>query len=220
LGESATFRLIYLENAMRLVFRVSMMTALAALLTPAGVAVAGDDGAAPLWEGIGSIVSPLVGFGKDEKDPIEYREHGKIVVPKAMDLPEPNAGPTASRADWPLNQEIQRKKLAKERQKELDRISGNEPAKMRAVRSFPNAPVTVNAGDQPDGAPAPNGGGAPAQSSSFLGNLNPLGWAGIGKSNALGPEPDREWLTDPPKGYREPVARSSTGVKAAGQASN
>ena len=43
--------------------------------------------------------------------------------------------------------------------------------------------------------------------SSTLGNLNlnPLNWVGMGKTAPLGPEPDREWLTDPPKGFRAPV---------------
>jgi hypothetical protein len=37
-----------------------------------------------------------------------------------------------------------------------------------------------------------------------------LNWVGMGKSAApLGPEPDREWLTDPPKGFRAPVAPGS-----------
>ena len=41
----------------------------------------------------------------------------------------------------------------------------------------------------------------------MLGNLNPLKWVGMGEvgRGALGPEPDREWLTDPPKGFRAPV---------------
>ena len=40
----------------------------------------------------------------------------------------------------------------------------------------------------------------------MLSNLNPFNWVGMGKSTEpLGPEPDREWLTDPPKGFRAPV---------------
>jgi hypothetical protein len=39
----------------------------------------------------------------------------------------------------------------------------------------------------------------------MLGNINPLNWVGMGKKTPLGPEPDREWLTDPPQGFRAPV---------------
>lgn len=68
------------------------------------VASAGDDGQAPLWEGIGSIFGPVVGWGGggDKKDPIDYREHGKIVVPPKMDLPPPGSSAAVDPA-WPVN---------------------------------------------------------------------------------------------------------------------
>ena len=44
-------------------------------------------------------------------------------------------------------------------------------------------------------------------------NFNPLTWVGLQKKDAtvLGPEPEREDLTDPPKGLRAPV--EGPGVK-------
>ena len=174
---------------------------------------AGDDGAAPLWVGIGSIFSGLgLGFGKEDKDPIDYHEHGKIVVPPNTDLPPPAAEPSADARAWPINQETERKKLRKDAAKK--EIAGQGNARLRYSHPFdPNAPVTVKPTDQEvQGAGCANG--ACQSSPSILTNLNPLGWVGLGKSDRpLGPEPDREWLTDPPKGYRAPVA-------AAGQASN
>lgn len=174
---------------------------------------AGDDGAAPLWVGIGSVFGGLgLGFGKEDKDPIDYREHGKIVVPPNADLPPPAAEPTADAGAWPINQETQRKKLKKDATKK--EIAGQGNARLRYTHPFdPNAPVTVKPTDQEvHGASCANGG---CQSPpSILSNLNPLSWVGVGKSDRpLGPEPDREWLTDPPKGYRAPVT-------ATGQASN
>jgi hypothetical protein len=175
---------------------------------------AGDDGAAPLWVGIGSVFGGLgLGWGKEDKDPINYREHGKLVVPpKVDDLPPPGAASSPDAGSWPINQESERKKLKKEAQKK--EIAGQGNARLRYTHPFdPNAPVTVRATDQE----MPGGGctGDACQgSSSLLSTLNPLGWVGLGKSNTpLGPEPDREWLTDPPKGYRAPVG-------AGGQASN
>ena len=170
---------------------------------------AGDDGAAPLWVGIGSIFGPLVGLNKDEKAPIDYREHGKIVVPPKMDLPQPGLAPTAAGGAWPVNQETQREKIEKEEAKK--HIAGQGDARLRYTHPFPNAPVTVGASDQQK--PEATAAGVGSQSSSVLGSLNPMSWVGMGKSAPLGPEPDREWLTDPPKGYRAPVA-------AAGQAAN
>lgn len=169
-----------------------------------GMARAGDDGAAPLWEGIGSIVTPLVGFGGQEKLPIEYQEHGKIVVPKAMDLPAPSATVQTRGGAWPVDQDTLRKNLAKEKAKK--ETAGVGDARLRYNKPFPNAPVTVNASDQSDEAAAAQVSSGKAPSSNVLESLNPLGWVGIGKSSKLGPEPDREWLTDPPKGYRAPEA--------------
>ncbi len=179
------------------------LTAAAGCLS-AGAARAGDDGAAPLWEGIGSIVSPFVGFGKEEKPPIAYQEHGKIVVPKSMDLPPPSAAVQTTGGAWPVDQETLRKNIAKEKAKK--ETAGVGDARLRYNKPFPNAPVTVNPSDQSDEAAAAQASSGKAPSSNVLENLNPLGWVGWGKNTALGPEPDREWLTDPPTGYRAPEA--------------
>ena len=189
--------------------------AITAVLSGATAARAGDDGAAPLWVGIGSIFGDLglSPWHNEEPPPIVYREHGKIVVPPKLDLPPPGQRLGADSGDWPVNQETQRKKVEKELAKKA--IAGQGDARLRYTHAFPNAPVTVRAADQTDPATTcPNGKcdsstGAP----SMLSTLNPLNWMGMGSKNtALGPEPDREWLTDPPKGYRAPVA--------AGQAAN
>jgi hypothetical protein len=172
---------------------------------------AGDDGAAPLWVGIGSIFGGLgLNWGKEDKAPIEYREHGKIVVPPKMELPPPAASSPSQAAAWPINQELQRKKVEKDAAKKT--IAGQGDARLRYTHPFdPNSTVTIRASDQE--GPAANCPNGKCESSSVLGNLNPMGWVGLGKSAPLGPEPDREWLTDPPKGYRTPVVGS-------GQASN
>jgi hypothetical protein len=159
-------------------------------------AKAGDDGAAPLWTGVSSIFSGMWGGG-EKQDPIDYREHGKLVLPpKTDDLPPPGSGSVGAGADWPVNQEVQRKKAEKDAAKKT--IAGVGDARLRYTHPFPpNTPVTVRATDHD----LPAGGGA----TSVLGSLNPLSWVGMGKTVPLGPEPDREWLTDPPKGYRAPV---------------
>jgi hypothetical protein len=173
--------------------------AMAAASLGSSVAWAGDDGQAPLWEGISSIFSWTWGGGGGDKDPIDYREHGKIVVPPNTNLPPPGSSPSADAA-WPVNQEGQRKKAEKEAKKT---IAGVGDARLRYTQPFPpNTPVTVRTTD--DQLTGANGATGTAPSSP-LGSLNPLNWVGMGKSVPLGPEPDREWLTDPPKGFRAPV---------------
>ncbi len=168
---------------------------------------AGDDGAAPLWQGIGSIFAPAIGFtglgGGDKPPPIDYRERGKLVLPPNTDLPPPGTSAAAD-PSWPVNQEILRKKALKEEGKKT--IAGVGDARLRYTHGFPaNEPVTIRAVD-PDGQTVKCQGSC-GTGSSVLSNLNPLKWVGMGgkSDTALGPEPDREWLTDPPKGFRAPV---------------
>jgi hypothetical protein len=166
--------------------------------------LAGDDGQEPLWQGLGSIVAPVIGFGfgGDKPPPIDYHEHGKIVVPPKIELPPPGSAASAD-PDWPVNQEILRKKAQKEEGKKA--IAGVGDARLRYTHPFPaNEPVTVRAVD-PEGNTVKCTGSC-GSTSSTLSNLNPFNWVGMGKSTEpLGPEPDREWLTDPPKGFRAPV---------------
>ena len=182
---------------------------------------AGDDGDEPLWRGIGAIFAPVVGFsgfGGEKPPPITYREHGKLVLPPNTDLPPPGASATADPA-WPVNQEILRKKALKEEGKKG--IAGVGDARLRYTHGFPaNEPVTVRAVD-PDGQTVKCGSNCGGSSPSMLSNLNPLNWVGMGKSatTALGSEPDREWLTDPPKGFRAPVA-ATPAAAAQGSAKN
>ena len=204
---------------MHLGFRgTALAFAITTVLIGSTAARAGDDGQAPLWSGIGSIFSGLGvnPFGGDDKPPpIDYREHGKIVVPPKIDLPPPSS-PVATGGDWPVNVETQRKAAQKAAKKDI--IAGQGDARLRYNHPFPNAPVEVRPTDQADPQlTCPHGSCEAAtnsSSSSMLGSINPLNWVGMGsKSTALGPEPDREWLTDPPKGYRAPAA-------ATGQATN
>jgi hypothetical protein len=196
---------------MALGFR-GMILALATttVLIGATAARAGDDGAAPLWVGIGSIFGGLGinPWGNEEKTSIEYREHGKIVVPPKIELPPPSSGAATSAEAWPMNQETQRKKIEREAAKK--EIAGQGDARLRYTHPFtPGAPVTVRATDQE--GPAGSCANGKCETSSVLSNLNPLGWVGMNKSSSakLGPEPDREWLTDPPKGYRAPAGQAA-----------
>ena len=206
------------ERTMRTRFYIGAVALVLVPLCSGTAALAGDDGAAPLWVGIGSIFTPLLGatdvtgllgFGeKEEKPQIDYRERGKLVVPKSYDLPPPGSGTIATEGGaWPVDQELQRRKLRKEASKKA--IAGQGDARLRYTKPFPNAPVTVRAADQIDAPPEKCADGKCETPTSTLGLLNPLGWVGIGKSTALGPEPDREWLTDPPKGYRAPAGQAA-----------
>jgi hypothetical protein len=184
---------------------------------------AGDDGDAPLWKGISSIFGPAIGFtglgGGEKAPPIEYREHGKLVLPPNAELPPPGSSATAD-PSWPVNQEVARKKALKEQEKQKA-IAGQGDARLRYTHGFPaGEPVTIRS-VTPDGEIVKSSAGNSGSDSSPLGNLNPLNWVGMGKHVPLGPEPDREWLTDPPQGFRAPTAPEQASTKPAqGSAQN
>ena len=185
---------------------------LVGLCLSASPASAGDDGAAPLWVGIGSIFG--CGGGGDQPD-IDYRDRPKLVVPPKMDLPAPAAAPWASATDWPRDPDVARwKKEQAEKNKTTDLHPQARQPSSRSIlmRSSPRitrpgmgpslrGKCTAGPGESCDSAPAPTL------------NWNPLTWVGIQKKpvTVLGPEPARTSLTDPPLGYRAPV--EGAGVK-------
>ena len=174
----------------------------------ATTALAGDDGQAPMWVGVASIFG--LDWGSDNnKGPIDYREHGKIVLPPKMDLPPPGSPAVKSAVAWPVDPDIQKRAKEKEAAKArpVEAVNGYVPVRRNFTDQIdPNAVVTVRAtAGQGPGGNCPDG----QCQSSAMAELNPLGWFG-GDKKALGPEPPREWLTDPPKGYRAPYSPSTT----------
>ena len=171
----------------------------------AAPARAGDDGAAPIWVGIGSIFN--FGGGGDDEGPIEYRDRARIVVPPKVELPPPAVSPTQANAAWPVDQEVVKRKKEKA---EKDAYVFTPLRKRTPPASGPGSVVTVSAtAGQPAGQrPCTKGPGDTCETRKAPSlNLNPLTWVGLEKKapTVLGPEPDRDWLTDPPKGYREPA---------------
>jgi hypothetical protein len=171
-------------------------------------AVAGDDGAAPIWSSLGSVFG--LDGDKDEPD-IDYRDRPRLVLPPKMDLPPPAASPLASATDWPRDPDVNRWYREQAEKKAL------HPMRMDPTRAinnkFPDTSgvVTSNftAGMGPSSqrkCAAGPGQSCDSAPSPTL-NWNPLTWVGIQKKpvTVLGPEPARTSLTDPPPGYREPA---------------
>ena len=197
-------------SSMRFSRGVSALAAVAgvAMILASAPARAGDDGAAPIWMGFGSVL----GLVKSDNDvQIDYRERGKLVLPPKIALPQPGATAMQANPAWPVDPDVEKAKKEKAAAKEIknERIGRLKPAIVK-----PGVPVVVTvsatAGQGPSLAPCankdPKTGECP-QKPGPAWNYNPLTWVGIQKKapNVLGPEPDRDWLTDPPKGYRAPV---------------
>jgi hypothetical protein len=168
-------------------------------------AFAGDDGYEPIWSGLGGII----GLTTKDRDPtIDYRERGRLVLPPKMDLPTPVSADAQKSAAWPLDPDVER-----ERKEKADRLSilglqSNAAVKRDGHRLAPNqlradhtAPGnTDRCAHQNHQA---NCGAVPF--SNILENF------GLAKADDVvaGQEPDRDWLTDPPKGFRVPTQNMS-----------
>ncbi len=187
---------------------------LVGLCLSAAPALAGDDGAAPLWVGLGSVF----GFGGAEDQPdIDYRDRPKLVVPPKIDLPPPTAAPWSSATDWPRDPDVERWKKEQAEKNKIETFLQKQEKRIHQRPVNPNAVVTTDytagmgpssrgkctagPGESCDSAPSPTI------------NWNPLTWVGIQKKSAtvLGPEPSRTSLTDPPLGFRAPA--EGAGVK-------
>jgi hypothetical protein len=171
---------------------------------------AADDGQASMISGI----AESVGLSKHDDPQIDFRERGRLVLPPNKNLPPP--GKAVDRADWPTNVEIVREK----KRKLLD--SAGPSAAQAAAKDYrfikPGDEVKVTtSGFDASRAPScripdPKTGECPKAPKPEM-NWNPLTWVGLEQKPAtvLGEEPEREDLTDPPKGYRAPA--EGVGVK-------
>ncbi len=188
-------------------FGVTASAAVLLLGLAGGPARAGDDGAAPIWDGF----AVTLGLKKSPNDvQIDYREHGRLVLPPKRDLVSPGA--TSARAStWPLDPDVEqaRKDKIKEKKDDQEFRPYGRPG---SVFVTPGATVTMSAtaGHGPHDVhcrvPDPKTGACPDKPSSEW-NMNPMTWIGLQKKPelTLREEPERESLTDPPKGLRAPV---------------
>jgi hypothetical protein len=181
--------------------------------------LAADDGQAPIWTGLGG----LVGLGPDKEDTtIQYREHGKLVLPPKMDLPAPGAAsPITDTAAWPVDPDVQRRIKARAAKKNSFFIplsdKGHTGDKTYGQVSPTDTTITVrsSAGQGPATKSCSTGSPSANCRSPGWSLLSTLGLSGQPDATTLGPEPDRDWLTDPPKGYRAPTLSSSPSASAA-----
>jgi len=182
-------------------------------------ALAGDDGAAPIWTGIGQTIGVLHNPNDDAY--IEYRERGKLVIPPKLDLPPPGGAKTTASIGgaWPQDPDIVRTRKMRELEAKSAKLTTTSHGHVAPLDTG-NGVVTTAAtsGFGPGGSACINNGVAVAcadagqkpNSQLISGgglNYNPLAWVGLQKKPdlVLGPEPARQNLTDPPPGYRAPV---------------
>jgi len=146
----------------------------------------------------------VVGLGKDSQDKpdIDFRERPPLVVPKSNDLPPPVAG-VQHGANWPVDPGVERRRQA-----------AAEARRPRAIS--PNENPVLSKGELQQGRVAKRGSGAAPCETMRNGipdcsELTPAEKLkqvfSLGSSDDTaqpGVEPTRDYLTEPPSGYRAP----------------
>lgn len=158
-----------------------------------------------------STFAPLLGFvgiGSDDNKSadIDFRERPKLVVPKSNNLPTPVAAHRAG--NWPVDPDVQRRRNALAESRQPRRIELNKNPVL--------SPYELQAGRNPQ-----SGGGQELCESKNLGAGDCSAPTPIDKLRRVfslngdsapsdtvtpGYEPKREFLTEPPAGYRRATA--------------
>jgi hypothetical protein len=174
--------------------------------------LAGDDGQAPIWKGLGDLVGLTGVLGSEDKEPpIQYRERARLVLPPKMVLPPPVAPEAQKTAAWPVDPDLEKVRKAKEAARTIllsqsDTQNERDGARLSPdqLRADHSAPGKVAAADRRCSSETNKRG------CDWVPFRNVFETIGLAKSDEVvaGQEPDRDWLTDPPKGYRVPTANT------------
>lgn len=163
----------------------------------------------PLAAGSAKAQSGLLDFGKailgiqDEKPEIDYRPRPPLVVPPKKELPSPAAPATEKAQSWPNDPDVAALKKAEEnRKKPIVTEDPKRPLTIEEIRAgrvagagVPTEPVATGARNNSAWVP-------PSELRALEDKLK------LSKAPETQPgfEPERQYLTDPPKGYRKAAA--------------
>ena len=164
---------------------------------------------------------PLLGIvgintKKNSEEGIDYRERAPLVVPKSTALPPPQPSAGTRAGNWPVDQDVSRRREAAARERVPQQIEVNKnPALTNQELMRGRSDAAAIAGDPcatytsgtPDCAPT---------SMEKLKRVFSLGGGDAAKDEVVaGEEPKREYLTQPPSGYRK-ATRNTKATQAAG----
>jgi hypothetical protein len=178
-----------------------------------------DDDDAPDVKFLRGVLGGLGLKGPGDKN-IEYRERSPLVLPPSTELPPPAAEAQPNVANWPVDQDVKRRRDERAAQKKEGRRSKDPEAEARALRPdqlYPGA-GTASARRGPGGkvetsSKDDNGRPLSAKELGYKGGLfSTMFSKGEAESAKFSGEPERSSLTDPPVGYRTPSAAQPYGL--------
>jgi hypothetical protein len=168
-------------------------------------------------QGLLDIGRVILGLPTEEKEPIEYRERAPLVVPPTQNLRPPSDASAAAnrRANWPQDPDVlERKKAAEEarRPRSTDSITARDPGTGRRLTVDEIRAGRV-AGQEVVREPETGNLDIVQRQSNVFGGLaaiREMDRRSTGtEANLAREEPRREFLTDPPKGLRQPSDRAA-----------
>ncbi len=163
-------------------------------------------------------VLDLVGLGEKKEEPvIQYRERPPLVLPPKTELRQPAPSAAQRAADWPQDPEAVR--AAKRAQDIRGRANADDTNNPQYAGKLTRV-GRINPGDSVE-KPGPNqpcsmspGAGNACDPTTFWKNLSVKSDKPEEKGLQAGVEPDRQYLTQPPKGYMAPTQSVKAGFEA------
>jgi hypothetical protein len=163
--------------------------------------VLGTPVAAQAQSGLIDVTKSLLGVQEEKPEPI-YRERPPLVVPPKLTLREPKPQQTDP-TNWPKDPDVQRARaMQAERKKPAEPLNPKGAPTALSVDEMRAGRVAgVGLGREPDAPP----GFGPTGPTYHPSAMTPTQLRGNGTSGAETAyvEPERRYLTDPPKGYRK-----------------
>ncbi len=196
-------------------------------------------GAAMVWTGVVAFSGParafddkpssldpllnVFGLGKDsdEKPAIDFRERPSLVVPKNMDLPPPVPESRNRSANWPSDPDVRRRREAATAARAPRVISLNDRPELTARELQQGRSATR--GDSSEICDTRISGTPDCSALTPADKLKQVFSLGSKSDDDFAPgvEPKRDYLTEPPPGYRAPkqvVKATSSGPARAYEA--
>lgn len=156
-----------------------------------------------------------IGVISNDKDPIVYRERAPLVVPPKMQLTQPMpADEMANNPAWPKDPDL----LARKKAETLSRVPVTETERYKLEKnprlSIEEIRSGRRAGAQITDAPAPRAGDNDNYELYYKPMAQGRAMAAQQSKKAeelltYGQEPERRYLTDPPKGLRMPASTAA-----------
>ena len=187
----------------------SLLAATGLLVLAAGPVWAADDG----YQDVFSSVATAVGIMKADPSPeIDYRERSPLVLPPKMDLPHP-AAEIAHPASWPTDPDVARRgRAAADGRAPSENLLGNRNEVLSKAELMKGRVNTRDGDSIPESSLRASRCGKDGNNRACLPTSDDLAAEGENfkannpetadkKELQAGVEPDRVYLTQPPKGY-------------------